>query len=81
MLGRTLEGPMALSVPVWRAARFLRKIFEIYVVDRVLLFYKPFEVVALVLGRVFGVRAAVMSSKVESSVGKVILAHETWFSG
>jgi hypothetical protein len=68
---------MAVSVAVGRTARFLRKIFEIYVVDSVLLFYKPFEMVALVLGRVFGVRGPPRASKIESSVGKIVLTHET----
>jgi hypothetical protein len=68
---------MAVSVAVSRAARFLGKIFEIYVIDRVLLFYKPFEMVALVLGRVFGILGPARASKVESSVSKIVLTHET----
>jgi hypothetical protein len=68
---------MAVSVAVSRAARFLGKIFEIYVIDRVLLFYKPFEMVALVLGRVFRLRGPARASEVESSIGKIVLTHET----
>lgn len=68
---------MAVQVAVGRTARFVSKISEIYVVDRVLLFYKPFEMVALVLGRVFGVRRPARASKVESSIGKIVLTHET----